>query len=103
MVGSLSTSQDSALINHLTAIVPFSNPVVPPGETGLVGGHFDLDTSSQYYAWDVGVTDGHVHEWDDKHDLTTIDYLDLPDGGGNPLYEIDDMLVQIVKEKWQDD
>jgi hypothetical protein len=58
-------------------------------DPGLLGGHFDLDTSSTFYDFSLGVTDGHVHEWDDKNDLTTIDYLKLAGGNGNPLYELD--------------
>jgi hypothetical protein len=88
VVGSLSGSQDSALINHLSAINPFNVPNAD--DPGLLGGHFDLDTNSEIYAFDAGVSEGHSHEWDDKHDLTTIDYLNLPDGGGSPLHEIND-------------
>jgi hypothetical protein len=103
VVGTLSTTKDSALINHLSAVTPYkTSPVpdpldplepIPPGEYGLVGGHFDLDTSSQIYDFDLGVTDGHVHEWDDKHDLTTVNFMDLLDGGGLPLDEITDSAV----------
>lgn len=86
VVGALGGSRDSALINHLTAIKPFL--VTNLGDPGLLGGHFDLDTSSSLYDFDHGVTDGHVHEWDDKNDLTTINYLKLAGGNGLPLYEI---------------
>ncbi len=86
VIGVLGTSSDAALINHLSAIPP--NPIVDPDDPGLLGGHFDLDTSSQIYPFSGGDTDGHVHEWDDQHDLTTINYFDLPDGDGDPLYEI---------------
>jgi len=98
VMGALSRTRDSALINHLTAITPINVPPapdVPPGELGLVGGHFDLDTSREIYDYDDGVTDGHVHQWDDKHDKTVINYLDLPDGDGGPLYEIDDSDIGI--------
>ena len=86
VVGVLSGSSDAALINHLTAIPP--NPVLDPDDPGLLGGHFDLDTSSQIYPFSGGDTDGHVHEWDDKFEATTIDYFDIKGGNGNPLYEI---------------
>lgn len=88
IAGVVSIGKDAALINHLAAIAPAVAGF--PGELGLIGGHFDLDTSSQIYAFSGGSTDGHVHEWDDKHDLTTVDFFALPDGDGNPLHEIND-------------
>jgi len=91
VVGALSRTTDSALINHLTAISPLNphNPPIDPNDPGgLAGGHFDLDTSSKIYGFNAGFTDGHVHEWDDKNDLTVVNYLDLAGGGGNPLHEI---------------
>ena len=92
VVGALSRTTDSALINHLTAISPLypQNPPIDPNDPGgLAGGHFDLDTSSNIYPFNAGVTDGHVHEWDDINNLTVVNYLDLAGGGGNPLHEID--------------
>jgi len=86
VIGTLTVGSNVALINHLVAISPGS--IEYPDDPGLLGGHFDLDTSHLIYPFDGGATDGHVHEWDDKHDLTTIDYFSLPDGNGNPLYEI---------------
>ena len=86
VIGTLNTGSNSALINHLVAISP--GVVEFPDDPGLLGGHFDLDTAHLTYPFDGGVTDGHVHEWDDKHDLTSIDYFSLPDGNGSPLYEI---------------
>ena len=46
---------------------------------GLQGGHFDLDTSSQYYPLNSGQTDHHVHEYDDKYNVTYADYFALKD------------------------
>jgi hypothetical protein len=86
VVGVIGGSTNTALINHLSAVAP--NTIFDADDPGLLGGHFDLDTSSQIYAFDTATTDGHVHEWDDKHDLTTIDFMNLPDGSGNPLFEI---------------
>ncbi len=91
IVGAMNRTTDAALINHLTAISPLNprNPPVDPNDPGgLAGGHFDLDTSSKIYPFNAGVTDGHVHEWDDKNDLTVVNYLDLAGGGGLPLHEI---------------
>jgi hypothetical protein len=86
VVGVLGAGSDAALINHLNAISPTQEN--NPGDPGLLGGHFDLDTSDTIYGFDSGDTNGHVHEWDDKHDLTTINYFNLPDGNGSPLDEI---------------
>ena len=78
---------DSLLINHLAAIPPTGVPdvAVPPlfpdSEEGVYGGHFDVDTSSSWYDFFSGDTDGHVHEWDDKWERTTIDLFDFPDDG----------------------
>jgi len=88
VVGSLGSSQDSALINHLTAISPFNVPNA--GDPGLLGGHFDLDTNSTIYDYDAGTSDGHYHEWDDKFDLTTINYLNFVGAGDDKLAEIND-------------
>ena len=93
VIGALNRTTDAALVNHLTAVSPLNpkNPPIDPNDPGgLVGGHFDLDTSSNIYPFNGGETDGHVHQWDDKHDLTVVNYLDLIDGGGNPLHEIND-------------
>jgi hypothetical protein len=85
--GSLSgKSTSAALINHLASINP--NDLDVPTDPGLLGGHFDLDTSHLIYDFGEGDTDGHVHEWDDKWDSTTIDFLDLPDAG--KLFNIND-------------
>jgi len=86
VMGLVDSSSVAALINHLAAVPPVTNS--DPDDPGLLGGHFDLDTSSQIYGFDNGETDGHTHEWDDKYDLTTINYLKLPDGDGKPLYEL---------------
>ncbi len=44
---------------------------------GLQGGHFDLDTSSFIADIDGGSTDGHVHEYDDKHDVTGGNFFQM--------------------------
>ena len=108
VTGVLGDRKDSALINHLAAI----SPALPPNldDPGLLGGHFDLDTSHEIYDFNFGIpecdinglpepcvasagagtTDGHVHQWDDKNFSTTINFFNLADDGdGNPLYEID--------------
>ncbi len=109
VVGVLGAGSSVALINHLSAISPTGSTPPEVDGPGLSGGHFDLDTAHLISPWYDGTpicdkdglpigclpravaqtTDGHVHEWDDIHDLTTIDYFALPDGKGNPLYEID--------------
>ncbi len=46
---------------------------------GIIGGHFDLDTSSLLYPPSQGKTDHHVHEYDDKFGVTYADYFNLLD------------------------
>jgi hypothetical protein len=82
-IGSTTSSSAAALFNHIEAISP--TDIVIINEPGLVGGHFDLDTSSKIYKFDNGNTDGHVHEWDDNHDETTINYFSMLDGVLNPI------------------
>ncbi|MCH8930494.1 MAG: hypothetical protein IIA98_06195 [Proteobacteria bacterium] len=101
---------NSVLINHLVAVSPGES--FSKKDPGLLGGHFDVDTSHLIYPFanaptcgpdeptlppfctdgSTTTTDGHVHQWDDIHNLTTIDYFALPDGAGNPLHEINDNL-----------
>lgn len=50
-------------------------------DLGLAGGHFDLDTSTQIYPLGSGFTNNHVHQWDDKYNLTTIDFFDIQGDG----------------------
>jgi outer membrane protein assembly factor BamB len=96
IAGVLGGSKDAALINHLAAISP--GVTGNPDDPGLLGGHFDLDTSSQIYPFSGGDTDGHVHEWDDKHDATTIDYFDLPlEGDKKKLFMINDTVNAVLQ------
>jgi hypothetical protein len=46
---------------------------------GVLGGHFDLDTSTQTYSFDVGSTAAHVHEYDDIFNITGVDFFNLLD------------------------
>jgi hypothetical protein len=48
-------------------------------DPGLSGGHFDLDTSTAIYPLGKGTTDHHVHEYDDKYNVTYADFLNLLD------------------------
>ncbi|MFW7381933.1 MAG: hypothetical protein ACOH5I_24210 [Oligoflexus sp.] len=57
-------------------------------QVGLVGGHFDIDTSTQIYAPFAGDTDGHVHEYDDKYQLNGADFLNLQDSKLNNIQDI---------------
>ena len=73
---------DAAILNHLYTTDPNSNPETdnnpsPPDDPGFVGGHIDVDTSTAMYAFDDGATNKHEHEWDDKHNLTIVDFFDL--------------------------
>jgi hypothetical protein len=83
-IGGTSYITAAALFNHVEAVSP--SELDFPDDPGLKGGHFDLDTASKIYAFDKGQTDGHVHEWDDKNDSTTIDYFNIL---GDNLFDID--------------
>jgi hypothetical protein len=76
-VGGNTNDSSTSLFNHIEAISPTS--LTFPDEPGLVGGHFDVDTSHGIYRSNLGAdkTDGHVHEWDDTYDSATIDYFDM--------------------------
>jgi type IV pilus assembly protein PilY1 len=80
----LNGERASALINHVTAISPveLAPETTDPSDPGLRGGHFDLDVSHDIYPLGsdprAGTTDKHVHEWDDKTGLTTINYMNIP-------------------------
>ena len=75
-VGFTNPSNDSAQSQNEASI---------PGDAfgqvqqGLSGGHFDLDTSSQIYPLSAGRTDHHVHEYDDKFNVTYADFFRLLD------------------------
>lgn len=57
-------------------------------EEGLPGGHFDVDTSSYLATFPgSGSTDVHIHEYDDKHDVTWYDAI-TPAGGS--LHSVSD-------------
>ncbi len=91
VIGITGPRTSAALINHLVAINPSTtNPF--PDDPGLLGGHFDLDTSSQIYPFDGGTTDGHINQWDDKYAQTTINFFDILDLNEDPLSNIDDAL-----------
>ena len=78
---SISSTEDSALINHLSAIDPTEVDETDfdlSGDVGLLGGHFDLDTSTLIYPLDGhGSTSNHTHEWDDKTGQTGVDYFNI--------------------------
>ena len=106
VTGVIGGNIDAALINHLTAIPP----IVLPPEPGLAGGHFDVDTSHLLSAFEVDnaaqcmaiapppsigckmdqseTTDGHEHQFDDVHNITYIDYFNLPGIDGDKLYQV---------------
>lgn len=82
------SAEGSAGRDGLQGVAGGPNPgnlVTPPGadpqtpELGLKGGHFDLDTSSQVYQFNQGSTDRHIHEYDDKYNVTKVDFFNLLD------------------------
>lgn len=58
-------------------------------DEGLIGGHFDVDTSSFLSDWGNGSTDEHEHEYDNDQDSATIDFFDLGGGLQHPADIID--------------
>jgi hypothetical protein len=42
---------------------------------GLAGGHIDVDTSHLIYPLNSGTTDGHVHAYDDKYNVTSVNMM----------------------------
>ena len=72
---------DVAIINHLQAINPATipPPVVSGADLGLLGGHFDLDTTKagKTFAYSAGQTSRHTHQWDDKTNRSTVDYFNI--------------------------
>ena len=66
----------SQVENDLT----FSDVILSQSETGLAGGHIDVDTSTRIYPFFQGTTDGHVHSFDKKKKTNGVDLLNLDDG-----------------------
>ena len=58
-------------------------------DEGLIGGHFDVDTSSFLSDWHDGSTDEHEHEYDNDQDSGTIDFFALGGGLQHPADIID--------------
>jgi outer membrane protein assembly factor BamB len=86
-IARLGAGYDTLFLNFLNP------PLVPPSCTGscgggLTGGHMDVDTDSGSNNGLGGKTNGHVHEYDDKFNLTYVDYYDLQ---GGKLTNVDDV------------
>ena len=74
----------AALINRLfkpSFLAPDGITPLPGNEDyGLIGGHMDLDVSSQTYpnyGEPRGKTDEHTHKWDDKYGHI-VDFMEIP-------------------------
>ena len=83
---------DTVLINGV--VLPFIESCTGDCIGGLQGGHVDVDTDTEL----GGSTNSHQHEYDDKYDVTFMDYYDLqpPDGGG--LEHVDDVGIPVTTE-----
>lgn len=85
-------ADDAAIVNQVYSVLagdkPSSDPPADAEDPGLIGGHIDLDTASEIYEFDNGSTDEHVHEWDDKHDSTVVNFFDLIDTGFANIDEV---------------
>ena len=58
----------------------------PNTSEGLLGGHFDADTSSFISPIGNGSTDKHIHEYDDDYQVTGVDFFNMFNSG---LHTID--------------
>ena len=88
-IGNLGPGVDTLFLNFLNP------PLVPPAcegicAGGLSGGHMDVDTDAANMDGWGGGTNGHVHEYDDKFDVTFIDFLNIDRGGVGNLLPVDD-------------
>ncbi|SMF26543.1 hypothetical protein [Pseudobacteriovorax antillogorgiicola] len=76
---------ESRIASSLTTVpdlvISFNGPQLTESTTGLVDGHFDLDTSVEIYGFDEGSSSGHVHEFDKKNQLNGADMFNLTDKG----------------------
>ena len=88
-----------------TLFINFLNPpLVPPVcsgncTDGFVAGHIDVDTDSAALGDGLGgKTDGHVHEYDDKTNLTYVDYLDIDPLGGGKLNNVNEVGINPAEE-----
>ncbi|MFC1508516.1 hypothetical protein ACFL60_02390 [Candidatus Omnitrophota bacterium] len=66
-------------IYHLPGVIVEEVPVEEDDDTGLIGGHIDVDTSSFIAPIGSGSTDGHIHEYDNKYSVIGTDYFDMLD------------------------
>ncbi len=89
-MASISQGVDTLFMNYLNPpIVP--NVCIGNCDGGLAGGHMDVDTDTTL----GDSTDGHVHEYDDKYNVTYVDYFDIADGG---LDEVDGIALSTTTE-----
>ncbi len=71
--------------------------VTPPAGPGLAGGHFDVDTSSSISPINTGSTDAHVHQYDDKYNVTGVDYFGFLEAKLHEINEDISLLLQKFK------
>ena len=84
MLATLSATSGTYFVNRIDAS---TLPVVTFDDPGIIGGHFDVDTTSYISAIGTGDTDAHIHEYDDKHDVKGVDYFQFLD---DKLHNIDE-------------
>jgi len=96
-IGNLGAGVDTLFLNFLNP------PLVPPACSGtcaggLTGGHMDVDTDSGTNNGLGGKTNGHVHEYDDKFDVTYVDYFNIDRGGNGNLTSVDEVGIDPDEE-----
>lgn len=55
---------------------------------GLGGGHIDVDTASQLYPFRRGTTDGHVHAYDKKYNVTGASFFNFASSNLRNLQQV---------------
>ncbi len=78
----LSATRGTFLVNRVDHALAPPVPTSTPTDPGLLGGHFDVDTTqllSTALPQGSASTDGHVHQYDDKFNVKGVDYFGLLD------------------------
>lgn len=93
----LGAQRGTFFVNRLQAVVVEITEPPLPTDPGLVGGHFDVDTTkllskatNNGLADGSGATDAHTHQYDDKFDVKGVDYFNMFDGLSNINGDITD-------------
>ncbi|MCP4768134.1 MAG: PQQ-binding-like beta-propeller repeat protein [Gammaproteobacteria bacterium] len=81
-IARLSQGFDTLFLNFLNPPTVPEVSETPCNPCDIAGGHIDVDTDSAENDGLANATVGHVHEYDDNHNLTYVDYFDVNQNGG---------------------